>query len=391
MTRRIVVLGAGYAGLPAAGRLANQVGPDEAEITLVSASDTFLERPRLHQVATGQRPRELPLAGVLGDWVEPLIARVTGIDLDVRRVRLDTPDCSRSLGYDTLVYALGSTVETTSVPGVAEHAHTLADGASARRLHHALDGLGHGGAVTVCGGGLCGVEMAAELAESRPDLRVTLVSRTEPGAWLSPRARRYLSRAFARLGVEVTVTEVVQAGPDALMLAGGRHLPHDLFVWAGGFAVPSLARDAGMEVNAQGRVLVDATMRSRSHPDVYAIGDAAAASGAWGKALAYGCRSGGFTGPYAADAIADRLAGRTPRPFRFRYFHECVSLGRKDAFIQFLRADESPHRYVLTGRPAVWYKNIVLTSAKTLFRRPGPYLPRRGRDGRPAEPVAAAS
>lgn len=390
MTQRIVVLGAGYAGLPAARRLANQAGPDEAEITLVSAADTFLERPRLHQVATGQRPRELPLSGVLGGRVRLRVARVTGIDLDTRRVRLGTPGGPDTLGYDTLVYALGSTVDVASVPGVAEHAHTLGDGASARRLHRALGGLRPGDTVTVCGGGLCGIEMAAELAESHPGLRVALVSRTEPGAWLSPRARRHLGRAFGRLGVEVTVAEVAKAGPDALMLADGRHLPHDLCIWAGGFAVPSLARDAGLEVNAQGRVLVDPTLRSVSHPGVYAIGDAAAVRGDWGDALAYGCRSGGFTGPYVADAIADRLAGRTPRPFRFRYFHECVSLGRKDALIQFLRADERPHRYVLTGRPAVWYKNIVLDSAKLLFRRPGPYLPRRRRGARAGEPVAVA-
>lgn len=391
MTCRIVVLGAGYAGLPAARRLANQVGRDMSEITLVNASDTFLERPRLHQVATGQRPRELPLADVLGDRVEPLVARVTGLDLDARRVRLDTPDGASSLGYDALVYALGSTVDTGSVPGVAEHAHTLAGGASARRLHRALAGLRPGSAVTVCGGGLCGIETAAELAESCPGLRVGLVSRTEPGAWLSPRARRHLRRAFDRLGVAVTEAEVAKVGPDALLLDGGRNLPHDLCVWAGGFTVPSLARDAGLEVNARGRVLVDATLRSVSHPEVYAIGDAAAACGDWGAALAYGCRSGGFTGPYVADAIADRLNGRTPRPFRFRYFHECVSLGRDDAFIQFLRADESPHRYVLTGRPAVWYKNIVLDSAKWLFRRPGPYLPRRRRGGHRPEPAPAAS
>lgn len=90
-----------------------------------------------------------------------------------------------------------------------------------------------------------------------------------------------------------------------------------------------------------------------------------------------GCRTGGFTGPHVADVIADRVAGRTPRPFRFRYFHECISLGRGDALIQFLHADETPGRFILTGRPAVRYKNVVLDSVAWVFRWPGPYLPRR--------------
>jgi NADH dehydrogenase FAD-containing subunit len=59
MTSRIVVLGAGYAGLPAAGRLINRLG-DDAEVTVVSASSSFVERPRLHQTATATRGTSWP-------------------------------------------------------------------------------------------------------------------------------------------------------------------------------------------------------------------------------------------------------------------------------------------------------------------------------------------
>jgi NADH dehydrogenase len=389
MTSKILVLGAGYAGLPAAGRLINQLG-DDADVTVVSASPSFVERPRLHQTAAGQRLRELPLADFVGGpgRGELIIGRVNDIDLGRRQVRLG----ERTLDYDILVYALGSTVDVSTVPGIAEHAHTVADTGSAERLSQALADAASGATVAVCGGGLCGIELATELAEFHPDLRVRVVSRTEPGAWLSPRARRYLHRAFDRLGVDVlSGAEISEVAQDALVLSGGRGVPYDLCVWAGGFTVPTLARDAGLTVDGQGRIVTDETQRSVSHPEVYAIGDAGAVAGPWGAALAYGCRTGGFTGPQVADAIADRLAGRTPRSFRFRYLHECVSLGRKDAFIQFLRADQTPRRLVLTGRLAVWYKKIVLDSAKLVFRRPGPYLPRRRRSARPAEPVRAAA
>jgi NADH dehydrogenase len=90
-----------------------------------------------------------------------------------------------------------------------------------------------------------------------------------------------------------------------------------------------------------------------------------------------GCRSGGFMGPQVADVIAARLAGRPPRPFRFRYVHECVSLGRRHGLVQFLDADETPKPRILTGRKAIAYKNLTLNGAKFLFRHAGPVLSRR--------------
>lgn len=379
---RVVVLGGGYAGLPAAKRLARQVRANEVRVTLVSALPDFLERPRLHQLATGQRVRRHALGGFLAPaGVEVMTATVTGVDL--ARRRLLTADDAVPVPYDTLVYAVGSHTDTATVPGAAEHAHVFAGPGEAGRLRERAAEVGaRGGALVVVGGGLTGIEAATEFAAAFPGLRASLVSRDVPGHWWSRRARAHLARSLDRLGVEVRAGGDAGGGvaaveADALRLADGRRVPFDVCLWAGGFAVPALAREAGLGVDGAGRVLVDRTLRSLSHFEVYAAGDAAAVSGPWGEALAMGCRSGGFTGPYVADAVARRLAGREPRPFTFRYVHECVSLGRGDAVVQFLHADESPHRFALRGRVAAWYKDVVLSSAIWLFRRPGPYVPRR--------------
>jgi NADH dehydrogenase FAD-containing subunit len=110
---------------------------------------------------------------------------------------------------------------------------------------------------------------------------------------------------------------------------------------------------------------------------VYVIGDAAAVAGTWGSELAMGCRTGGFTGPKAADVIAARLTGREPGQFRYRYIHECISLGRRHGLVQFLNADESPKPTILTGRKAIAYKSVTLNGAKAFFRHSGPVLARR--------------
>ncbi|HEY2765365.1 MAG TPA: FAD-dependent oxidoreductase [Pseudonocardiaceae bacterium] len=383
---RIVVLGAGYAGLPAAKRLARQVHRRGVEVTLISRSPQFVERPRLHQLATGQQVPSLELAELLGrSGARLLVGRVAALDVDRREVLVDTDGATHRVGYDTLVYALGSTIDVDTVPGVRGNAHTLAGPEQAARFHaRATELAGRGGQVLVCGGGLTGIEAATEIAETYPALCVELVSLRRPGWWLAERARRHLDRALDRLDVAVHWgSSIVEVGTDAAALADGTSIRFDACLWAGGFTVPRLARDSGLTVNGCGRIVVDRTLRSVSHRDIYAAGDAAAAAGRWGEAMAYGCRTGGFMGPYVADAVADALAGRTPRPFRFRYIHQCVSLGRHDGLVQFVHpVDESPRRAVLTGGLAVRYKDTTLGSAIWLFRHPGPYLPRRGKPAR---------
>jgi NADH dehydrogenase len=367
MGQRIVVLGAGYAGLPAAGRLGHRLRGGGAEVVVVNARPDFVERPRLHQLAAGQELRRLPLRRFLDPaGVRLVVGSVQGIDLQERTLDVD----GRAVGYDTLVYAAGSAAGTSSVPGVAEHAHVLSGPDAAQELHVRVREVADGGTVLVCGGGLTGIETATELAERHPALTVVLVSPRPPGHWLSERARRHLGTAFGRLGVQVRRGRVVLLRPGTAVLDDGEQA-FDVCVWAGGFGVPALARSAGLAVDPTGRVVVDEALRSVSHPDVRAIGDAAAALDRGGRVMAMGCRTGGFTGPYVADAVGNRAAG----PFRFRYVHECVSLGRRDGLVQFLHADGTPRAHVLTGRAAAGYKEVVLRSAVWLFRWPGPYLP----------------
>jgi len=73
----------------------------------------------------------------------------------------------------------------------------------------------------------------------------------------------------------------------------------------------------------------------------------------------------------AVVAITDRMAGREPRPLRFRYVNQCISLGRRDGLIQFVRADDDPREMVLTGRLAALYKEAIVRGALQAQRHPG--------------------
>ncbi|MGH3765006.1 MAG: NAD(P)/FAD-dependent oxidoreductase [Pseudonocardiaceae bacterium] len=372
MTHRIVVLGAGYAGLTAANRIAHQVR--HAQVTLVNARAQFVERIRLHQIAAGQQPREHALRERLrGAGVELVIGRVQAIDPDRRQVSLDNDTVgSDTVCYDTLVYALGSAADTGSVAGVAEHALTVADLDSARELRKRVPDLAaERGVLAVVGGGLTGIETATELAETYSELRVHLVTVGRPGAWLSARGRAHVHRVFDRLGIEVhTGAMVTRVRRDVVVLADGRTLGAGLTVWATGFVVPALAAQSGLSVDGHGRILVDQTLRSRSHPEIYAVGDSATAHRAGGQELRMACGTALPTGQCAADAIAARLTGREPRPLKFRYVIQCISLGRRDGLIQFVHADDSPHEMVLTGRSAARFKELVVRGALWTTQRP---------------------
>ena len=364
---KIMVLGAGYAGLAAAVSLAARTKRrEDVQITVVNASERFTERLRLHQVASGQQLADLRIPQLLeGTGVEFVCGWVTGIDAAARTVRIDD---ERVLDYDTLVYALGAIADTAAVPGVDEHAYTLDTAHDAELLAQRLAGMGTG-TVVVGGSGLTGVEAATEIAEQYPELDVVLLGRAEPGAAMGPKAKAYLDAALERLGVQVrSGVEIVKVLPDSVELAGGESLAAEAVLWTSGVRVPPLAAAAGLHVDDRGRIVTDAVLRSVSHPQVYAIGDAAAIRQGYG--VMHGtCQSSMPTAVHAAVSIVRELRGKEPKPFRFGYIHAPVSLGRHDAVIQFTHPDDSPKRLFLTGRPAVWYKETVSGAPWPSFER----------------------
>ncbi|MDX2919542.1 MULTISPECIES: FAD-dependent oxidoreductase [Streptomyces] len=380
---RVIVIGAGYTGASAAGRLARRLRGEDVSITLVNAEPDFVERVRMHQLAVGQTLRPRPFDEMFaGTGVTLRLGRVTGIDVDRRTVTVtgaDDAEGPQDLEYDTLVYALGSAWNTQGVPGTTEHAHEIAGRDGALRLRDRLAALAPGTPVTVVGGGLTGVEAATELAETRPDLDVCLVARGGLGDWLSPKGARHLRKVFARLRItahEHTTVTAVQA--DRVTTTEG-DIPAAVTIWTTGFAVHPIARATTLRTGDTGQIVVDATMRSVSHPDVYAIGDAALVAGPGDKPLRMSCASGVPTAWQAADAIAARLTDSKLPTISARYFNQCISLGRKEGLIQYVTADDRAVSAALTGRPAALYKELVCKAAAWGVANPTMGLPTRRR------------
>jgi NADH:ubiquinone reductase (H+-translocating) len=340
--QKVIVIGGGYAGTLAANRLSKH-----ADVTLVNPRAEFVQRIRLHQMVAGTHDATVDFGRMLADGVQLVVDEAVRIDAAARRVELT----GQTLGYDFLVYAVGSGVT------VPEHAYSIAELEDAQKLRAALGA----GPVTVVGAGLTGVETAAELAEQGH--AVTLVGALAPS--LSAKGRRTVANTLRTLGVTLLDGLVSEVRPDEIVV-DGEALPSAVTIWTAGFVVPQLAARSGLRTDESGRLLTDETLTSLDDARIVAAGDAAAPSG---SPLRMSCQAALPLAQHAAGTVLARIAGTEPAAIDPAFVGSCVSLGRHAGTIQAARRDDTPTDTVIGGRPAAWIKEAVCRSTVWAVRK----------------------
>ncbi|MEH0825668.1 MULTISPECIES: NAD(P)/FAD-dependent oxidoreductase [unclassified Micromonospora] len=350
----VLVIGGGYAGVMAANRLTKR---DDLTVTLINPRRTFVDRIRLHQLVAGSHDAVVDYRKILAEGVRLVVDTVTRIDAAERSVTLAT---GGTVGYDYLIYAVGSGSADPSVPGAAEFAYPIASIEEAQRLRPVIDAAPATAAVTVVGAGPTGIETAAELAEA--GRTVTLVCGEVLGPYLHPRGRRSVAKRLAKLGVTVlegpdaTVTAVTR---DAVLLGDGRELRSTVTIWTAGFGVPDLAGRSGLSTDALGRLLTDETLTSVDDVRIVAAGDSAAPSD---QPFRMSCQAAVQLGPQAAETVLKRLAGEQPAPVDVGFAGQCISLGRRAGIFQFSNRNDTAMRLHLGGRPGAKLKEFICKS-----------------------------
>ncbi|GII94171.1 NAD(P)/FAD-dependent oxidoreductase [Sinosporangium siamense] len=359
-SNKVVVIGGGYAGALAANHLRMRA---DVDITLVNPRPEFVERVRLHQFAAGTGQATVDYGTLLGEGVRLAVDSAAVIDTFARTVLLAS---GRTLDYDYLIYAVGSTAPTPpSVPGAAEFAYGIAEFESAQRLRTRLEELPVDAPVTVVGGGLTGIETAAELAEQ--GRAVTLVCGRSLAPSFGPSGRRAVARWLSRHGVAVVEDAMVsEVRPYALVFADGTVRASALTVWAGGFGVPELAAASGLQTDELGRLLTDETLTSIDDDRIVAAGDAAAPSG---RPLRMSSYAAGPLGAQAAGTVLSRIAGTEPAMIDLAFSGACVSLGRRSAVRQIARKDDTALNAYVGGRIGAAIKEFTCKFAVTRIRR----------------------
>jgi NADH dehydrogenase FAD-containing subunit len=379
----VVVIGGGYAGVVAANHL--RLNADVA-ITLINPRPRFVERIRLHQFITGSDDAVVDYAGVLADDVRLFVDTAELIDAASRTVTLGSGD---TVGYDYLVYAVGSTGAALTVPGAAEFAYPISELEHAEPLRAAMAEVHPSAPMVVVGAGPTGIEVAAELAEQGQ--AVTLICGDVLGPYFSKSTRRSVTKRMRRLGVTVVdgggakVTEVLE---DSVLMADGRELPAIVTIWTAGFGVPDLATRSGLATDAIGRLLTDETLTSVDNPYIVAAGDASAPSN---LPLRMSCQAAMPLGVQAANTVLSRIAGSEPATVNQAFVGQCVSLGRKAGVIQVSHLDDRATRAHIGGRVAASIKEAVCKGTVWQLgleaRKPGSYFLLKG--GKRAERLVA--
>jgi NADH:ubiquinone reductase (H+-translocating) len=363
--QRVVIVGAGFAGIDCARRLVNEA----VEVTLVDRNNFHTFSPLLYQVAAaGLADSDVahPVRGLFHDAANVRFrqATVSGVDWRARTVLVsDGPD----LPFDHLVVAAGATTSFFGVPGADAHSlplGSLADAVRIRnhvlRLFEAADAdpsrVAAGDlTVVVIGGGPTGVEMAGALTElfsmvlakdfRRLDVaraRVVLVELA--GGVLPPfsdRARRHAAEQLVARGVELRLGEAVEeVGPEGVRLRSGERIAAATVVWAAGVRAAGLADVLDLPQGRAGRIEVGPDLRVPGRPDVWVAGDMA------GTGLPQVAPVAKQQGAHVGRQIGRLVRGRAVQPFRYRDRGSMATVGRRAAVA------DLPLRIRLTGAVA---------------------------------------
>jgi NADH dehydrogenase FAD-containing subunit len=337
---------------------------------LVTPGQTLTDRIRLHQTAVHGTDHRQPYARLLARGVVHVPARVVSVEPAGRGLEIEGPDGRSWLAYDALILALGSGL-SARIPSTSPLAMALQDHEHALQLSAALPRLSPGERVIIVGGGLSAIELAAEIAETYPQLRVELFTE-QLAAGLNDAVRSVLAEELRGLGVTIReAVRVERLEPTGVRLVDGSFERAALAVVASGFEAAPLAAAGAFSRGDYGRVPVDEQLRvltegpTGTHPlpNVFAAGDfsqpPAASIGTGLRTTRMGCVDAMPLGLHAADQVARLLSGAALEPFHFNYAIQCISLGRRRGAVVFVDRDDHPTGRVIRGRVAALVKETI--------------------------------
>jgi NADH dehydrogenase len=343
--KRIVVIGAGFAGLIAAAGAARKLA--ELNIAKDDIAVTIVNRDRWHSIRVRNYETDLsdvrvPLDDVMGPiGVDVAVGEVTSIDYGRHEITYRSAGRATTLPYDRLVFALGSELARPPIPGLAKHGFDIDTYDAAVLLQAHLKTLPHRPAAPgrftalVVGGGLTGVEMATELATRLREIagstsaRVVLADRAPRiGSNMGEAACAVIDEALQALNVETRPgVTLISVDAQGAQLSTGEHITSETVVWCAGMRAHPLAASLPGEHDRFGRVAVDRFLKVEGVADVFAAGDAAAALVDDAHISVMSCQHARPMGRIAGHNVVCDLTGEPPIALDIGYYVTCLDLG----------------------------------------------------------------
>lgn len=348
MSKRILVIGAGFAGMwsaLASARLLDQVGRTDVEITLVAPEPELHVRPRLYEQnpARMKAPLQEIFKAVGVQFIQGFVQHIDVASQEVRIVGVGADASRQSIGYDRLVLAAGSRLFRPQIPGLEEHAFNVDQVADAAELEAHIHGLASRpesagrNTVVVAGAGFTGIETAAEMPDRLREalgkdaaVKVIMVERNGtigPGLGAGPRP--VITQALTELGVTWQLGSGVAAvDAKGVTLENGQRIDADTVIWTAGARASELTTQIPAQRDNFGRLHVDSNLKVRGLEGVFATGDCAyAATDGEGNYATMSCQHAMNLGRSAGHNVAAELVGEAPIPYSQPQYVTCLDLG----------------------------------------------------------------
>jgi NADH:ubiquinone reductase (H+-translocating) len=400
---RILIVGGGAGGLALASRLGRRFNRDaKFDICLIDKSPIHIWKPKLHEVAVG----------VIDQSIDGLLYRDHGLKNGYRYIRGEIEQCNpelknirlaavysekgevlleaRHLDYDYLVLALGSVSNSFNTPGAVENCIFLDSLENAECFHEQLlDALlllnenQKKLSIGVVGAGATGVELAAELHHviesvkeygylniSKHHLDVHLIEASpkilpQLPERVSARAQAVLDRIGIKLHLGVQVKEVTPLG---FVTQDNDTIESSIKVWAAGVKGPKVcANFTALPVTAKKQLQVDACLRVKGQPDIYAIGDCAELILDNGKAVPPRAQAADQMATRLYHNLVCRLQGKAEAPFVYRDYGSLVSLSRFSAVGSLMGSLRSGNFFIEGHLARLMYMSLYQRHLSSLY------------------------
>lgn len=361
--KKIVVLGAGYAGLKTVVLLQKKLKGQDVQITLVDRNPYHYEATDLHEVAAGtQTPSKISYQ--ISDLIDPKMTtfiqdEVVKVDPDQKQVQLAGQ--TEPLTYDYCVFSLGFVSETFGITGAEENALPMTTVKQALDIHeHIINQLKHYRTskdendlkIVVCGAGFTGIELAGALVDARThyaqlagvqpaDIKIILVeAATRLLPMFSAQLADYGVNLVKKLGVDLmTGCMISEIKPGTVVYKHGKDGDSDsvdanTIIWTTGVSGSPIVAESGLQ-GRRGRVAVTDHLNDPDHDDLYVLGDVAAFF-APGEKRPYPTTAqiALSMADYTADDLADRIKNnqRAAKPYSYKSLGTVASVGNTRAF-----------------------------------------------------------
>ena len=339
---RILILGAGFAGLWAAigaARKRDEIGARAADLEILVLDRNPYHNIRVRNYEVDLSDVAIPLPGLLDPvGVQHRVGEVRAIDIASQQVTV--AGTGEKLTYDRLVLALGSELARPAIAGLASHGFDVDTFPAAERLNAHLASLATAppsearSTVVVVGAGFTGIEVATEMpaklekAGVHGGRRVILLDPNPVvGATFGANGRPVINEALSALGVETRLGVRVEAvDADSIRLSSGEIIPTRTVVWCAGMRASPLVASLPGEHDHE-RLVVDRFMRVKDLKHVFAAGDVASARLDGEHETVMSCQFARPMGRYAGHNVVADLFGEPMIPLNIDWYVTVLDLG----------------------------------------------------------------